>query len=178
MKAVADDIALREAEIIDEFSVFDDPMDRYAYLIDVGKKLPALPDALQRDEFLVPGCQSKVWLLAEPKAGRVWFQADSNTAITRGIVALLLRVLSGQPAAAIGQTRLAFLDAIDLRTHLSSQRANGLASMIQRMKALAAASAGAGFIAGAEPVSGEGPGSGEGPVSGAGPGSGAQNPPA
>jgi len=178
MKAVADDIALREAEIIDEFSVFDDPMDRYAYLIDVGKKLPALPDALQRDEFLVPGCQSKVWLLAEPKDGRIWFQADSNTAITRGIVALLLRVLSGQPSAAIGQAGLAFLDAIDLRAHLSSQRANGLASMIQRMKAMAAALAGAGSIAGAEPGSGEGPDFGVGPGSGEGPDFGAQSPPA
>jgi cysteine desulfuration protein SufE len=172
MKTATDDIALREAEIIDEFSVFDDAMDRYAYLIDVGKKLPALPDDLQREEFLVPGCQSKVWLLAASQDGRVWFRADSNTAITRGIVALLLRVLSGQPAAAIGQARLAFLDAIDLRAHLSSQRANGLASMIQRMKALAAASAGAGQGSGA----GSGEGSGEGSVSGQGLDTAAQNP--
>jgi len=137
MNPASDDTALREAEIVDEFSIFDDPMDRYAYLIDVGKKLPVLPVALQRDEFLVPGCQSKVWLLSEQKEGRVWFQADSNTAITRGIIALLLRVLSGQSAAVIRSAELGFLDAIALRSHLSSQRANGLASMIARIKAMA-----------------------------------------
>ncbi|MBI1192703.1 MAG: SufE family protein [Bacteroidetes bacterium] len=130
-------MALREAEIIEEFSIFEDPMDRYAYLIDVGKKLPELPLALQRDEYLVPGCQSKVWLIGRRKEDRVWFQADSNTAITRGIIALLLRVLSGQPAAAIQRAKLGFLDAIELRSHLSSQRANGLASMILRIKGIA-----------------------------------------
>jgi cysteine desulfuration protein SufE len=139
MSTATDDMAVREAEIVEEFSIFEDPMDRYAYLIDVGKKLPALPAALQRDEFLVPGCQSKVWLIPEHKAGRVWFQADSNTAITRGIIALLLRVLSGQPAAAIQSAGLGFLDAISLRAHLSSQRANGLASMINRIKTMAGA---------------------------------------
>ena len=131
------DIQERDREIIEEFSIFDDPMDRYAYIIDLGKKLPAFDEALQRDEFLVPGCQSKVWLIGALKEGRVMLQADSNTAITRGIVALLLRVLSGQPASAIEKAPLNFLDAIELRSHLSSQRANGLASMIKRIRALA-----------------------------------------
>ncbi len=137
MMKVMDDIAGREEEIIREFAIFDDPMDRYAYLIDVGKKLPDFPEPLRRDEFLVPGCQSKVWLIARLRDGNIDLQADSNTAITRGIIALLLRVLSGQTADRIVRAPLSFIDAIQLRAHLSSQRANGLAAMINRIKILA-----------------------------------------
>jgi cysteine desulfuration protein SufE len=133
----ADDIASREAAIVEEFAIFDDPMDRYAYLIDLGKAMEPMPEALHRDELLVPGCQSKVWLTGSLEEGRVRLIADSNTAITRGIIALLLRVLSGQTPAAIRSAPLNFIDAIQLRSHLSSQRANGLAAMIQRIRGLA-----------------------------------------
>lgn len=130
-------IAAIEAEIVDEFSLFDDPMDRYAYIIDLGKKLPAWAAERQADHKLIPGCQSKVWLEAEAREGRMHYDADSNTVITKGIVALLIRVLSGQSPQAVVDAPLGFIDAIALRSHLSSQRANGLASMIERMKAAA-----------------------------------------
>jgi cysteine desulfuration protein SufE len=127
-----------EDAIVEEFSIFDDPMDRYAYLIDLGKRLDAWPAERQTDDKLVPGCQSKVWLEAEALPdGRIRFDADSNTVITKGIIALLIRVLSGRPAAEIAAAELGFIDRIDLRAHLSGQRANGLASMVRTMKALA-----------------------------------------
>lgn len=123
-----------EDEIVEEFDLFDDQMDRYEYIIDLGKKLPALDAKFQTDDFLVKGCQSKVWLHAYEKDGRLFFEADSNTAITKGIIALLLRVLSGQKPADILNAQLGFIDKINLRAHLSSQRSNGLTSMIQRIK--------------------------------------------
>ena len=126
-----------ESEIIEEFSLFDDQMDKYEYLIDIGKKLPALDAKYMSDDFLVKGCQSKVWLHAFEKEGRIFFEADSNTAITKGIIALLVRVLSGQRGIHILSAQLEFIDKINLRAHLSSQRSNGLTSMIHKMKAYA-----------------------------------------
>jgi cysteine desulfuration protein SufE len=126
-----------ENEIVEEFGLFDDQMDKYEYIIDLGKKLPALDAKYQVDDFLVKGCQSKVWLHAAEKEGRLFFEADSNTAITKGIIALLVRVLSGQKAKDIANSKLGFIDKINLRSHLSSQRSNGLSSMIQKMKAYA-----------------------------------------
>jgi cysteine desulfuration protein SufE len=128
-----------ENEIVEEFSLFDDPMDKYEYIIDIGKKLPALDAKYMTDDFLVKGCQSKVWLHAYEKDGNIFFEADSNTAITKGIVALLIRVLSGQKADAIISAPLSFIDKINLRSHLSSQRSNGLNAMIVKMKAYAKA---------------------------------------
>lgn len=130
-------IAEIEQEIIDEFALFDDQMDKYEYIIDIGKKLPALDARYMTDDFLVKGCQSKVWLHAYQKDDRIYFEADSNTAVTKGIIALLVRVLSGQKAAEVIACPLSFIDAIQLRAHLSSQRSNGLTAMIQRMKAYA-----------------------------------------
>ncbi len=127
-------IAEIEAEIVEEFELFDDQMDKYEYIIDLGKKLPALEAKYQTDDFLVKGCQSKVWLHAYEKDGLLFFEADSNTAITKGIVALLVRVLSGQKPSDILSAQLGFIDKINLRAHLSSQRSNGLTSMIQRIK--------------------------------------------
>lgn len=132
-------IADIEAEIVEEFDLFDDQMDKYEYIIDIGKKLPPLDAKYMADDFLVKGCQSKVWLHAYEKDGAIYFEANSNTAITKGIVALLVRVLSGQKAADIVNSPLAFIDKINLRAHLSSQRSNGLTAMVQRMKAYAAA---------------------------------------
>lgn len=132
-------IAETEAEIIEEFSGFDDPMDRYEYLIDLGKELPELSEQYKQDGFLVKGCQSKVWIVPEKKEGRIFFLADSNTAITRGIVSLLLRVLSGRTPQEIQDAQLGFMEIIQLRNHLSAQRSNGLSSMIALMKSYAAA---------------------------------------
>lgn len=128
-----------EDEIVEEFDLFDDQMDRYEYIIDIGKKLQPLDTKYTSDDFLVKGCQSKVWLHAYEQDGKLFFEADSNTAITKGIVALLVRVLSGQSAADIKSADLSFIDRINLRSHLSSQRSNGLTAMIHKMKAYAAA---------------------------------------
>lgn len=128
-----------ENEIAEEFALFDDQMDKYEYIIDIGKKLPALDAKYMTDDFLVKGCQSKVWLHAYDSDGKIFFEADSNTAITKGIVALLVRVLSGQRAEDILSSTLSFIDTINLRSHLSSQRSNGLTAMIVKMKAYAKA---------------------------------------
>lgn len=132
-------IAEQEDEIITDFEWFEDPMDRYEEIIERGKKLPPLKDEFHTDDFLVKGCQSKVWLHAYEKEGRIYYEADSNTAITKGIIALLVKVLSGQKPDDILNCPLEFIDAIQLRSHLSSQRSNGLTAMIQKMKAYAAA---------------------------------------
>ena len=126
-----------EKEIEEEFALFDDQMDKYEYIIDLGKKLPALDSKYMSDDFLVKGCQSKVWLHAYEKDGRIFFETDSNTAITKGIIALLVRVLSGQKASDILSASLQFIDKINLRSHLSSQRSNGLTAMITKMRAYA-----------------------------------------
>lgn len=128
-----------EDEITEEFALFDDPLDRYEYIIDIGKKLAPLDSKYMCDDFVVKGCQSKVWLHANKENGKIIYQADSNTAITKGIVALLVRVLSGQSAADILNAPLHFVDRINLRSHLSSQRSNGLSAMITKMKAYASA---------------------------------------
>ncbi len=128
-----------EEEIISEFSMFDDPMDRYEYLIEIGKKMPDLAETYKTEENIVKGCQSKVWLHSYFKDGKIYFEADSNTVITKGIVGLLVRVLSGQKPDDIINAELKFIDAIDLRSHLSSQRSNGLNAMIKQMKLYAIA---------------------------------------
>lgn len=123
-----------EAEIVEEFSLFDDWMDRYAYLIDIGKSLPDLDEEFKTEAFRVKGCQSNVWLHSWVDDGRVFFEADSDALITRGLVGLLMRVLSGQPAPEVADARLDFVDKIGLRQHLSTNRSNGLTAMINRMK--------------------------------------------
>jgi cysteine desulfuration protein SufE len=130
-----------ESEIIEEFSLFDDWMDRYGYLIDIGKELDNLDDRFKTEAFRVKGCQSNVWLHSWTEDGRVYFEADSDAMITRGLVGLLMRVLSGQPAGEIVATPLRFIDEIGLRQHLSTNRSNGLSAMIERMKASAAVAA-------------------------------------
>lgn len=132
-------IAEIEDELVEEFDLFDDQMDKYEYIIDLGKKLPALDARYMTDDYLVKGCQSKVWLHAYQKDNLVFFEADSNSSITKGIIAILIRVLSGQSAKEIINNPLAFIDRINLRSHLSSQRSNGLTAMIQRIKTYAGA---------------------------------------
>ena len=121
-------------EVVEEFAIFDQWMDKYEYIIDLGKKLPLIDDQYRHEENLVPGCQSRVWLHAELDQDRVYFTADSDAIITKGIIALLIRVLSGQPADQISQADLYFIDRIGLKEHLSPTRSNGLVNMVARLK--------------------------------------------
>ncbi len=128
-----------QAEIIEEFSMFDDWMQRYEYLIDLGKSVPTIEESFKKDENLIRGCQSKVWLHAELEHGIVKFTADSDAILTKGIVALLLRVFSNQTPQDILDTEPFFIDEIGLKEHLSPTRANGLVSMIKQIKLFALA---------------------------------------
>lgn len=120
--------------IIEEFELFDDWLDRYQYIIDLGKKLEPLAPEEQRDEALLDGCQSQVWLIAEGDADRMVFRANSDAAIVSGLIFLVLRVYSGRCAKEIVDTPPDFVDAIGLSQHLSQTRANGLASMLAAIK--------------------------------------------
>jgi len=131
-------IAEIEDEIRDEFAMFDDWEDRYNYLIDLGKDLPLIDPALKTDDRLIKGCQSRVWLHAQTQDGNVTYTADSDAIITKGLIALMVRVLSGQKPEDIVHAELSFIDDIHLREHLSPTRSNGLVSMINQMKRYAA----------------------------------------
>ncbi len=126
-------------EIIQEFELFDDWMDKYDHLIEMGKNLPLIDEQYKTDDYIVKGCQSKVWLNAKINDDRVEYTADSDAVITKGIIALLIRVLSGQKAKDILETELYFIDKIGLKEHLSPTRSNGLLSMIKQMKLFALA---------------------------------------
>ncbi|MBL4643738.1 MAG: SufE family protein [Flavobacteriaceae bacterium] len=128
-----------QEEIIDEFSMFDDWMERYEYIIDLGKSLPLIDAAHKLDENLIKGCQSKVWLYSELNEDTLVFTADSDAILTKGIVALLLRVFSDQKAKDILAADTKFIDEIGLKEHLSPTRANGLVSMIKQIKMYAIA---------------------------------------
>lgn len=120
--------------IISDFELFDNWDDKYNYIIELGKKQPALDAQYKTEENLVRGCQSQVWLHAYTKEGRVFFEGDSDAIIVKGLVSLLIKVLSGHPPQEIAQADLYFLEKIGLQQHLSMTRANGLASMIKQMK--------------------------------------------
>ncbi len=120
-------------EIIEEFSMFDDWMDKYEYIIEMGKNLKGIPEELKKEEFLIPGCQSRVWLIPEKKDGKLHFQADSDAIITKGIVSLLLRVFNDRTPDEISASKLFFIDEIGLSSNLSPTRANGLASMVDKI---------------------------------------------
>ena len=128
-----------QEEIIDEFSMFDDWMDRYEYIIDLGKSLPLINERYKLDENLIKGCQSKVWLHSELNNDTLVFTADSDAILTKGIVALLLRVFSDQKAQDILGADTLFIDEIGLKEHLSPTRANGLVSMLKQIKMYAIA---------------------------------------
>lgn len=127
-----------EAEIVEEFSFFDDWQDRYKYIIDLGRSLPEFPETLKTDDNKVSGCQSQVWFMAEEKEGRLYFKATSDAAIVSGLIALLLRVYSGHKPETILQAEPEFISRIDLADHLSPTRSNGLFAMIRAIKNLAA----------------------------------------
>jgi|TARA_R110001592_G_scaffold127307_3_gene339023 cysteine desulfuration protein SufE len=128
-----------QEEIIDEFSMFDDWMERYEYIIELGKSLPIIDAQYKLDENLIKGCQSKVWLFSELENDTIKYTADSDAILTKGIVALLLRVYSDQKPAAILTAETSFIDKIGLKEHLSPTRANGLVSMIKQIKMYAIA---------------------------------------
>lgn len=123
-----------ENTIIDEFSMFDDWMDKYNYLIDMGKTLLLIDPKYKTDQYLISGCQSRVWVHATLENEKVKFTADSDAVITKGIVNLLIRVLSNQSPEDIINSNLNFIEAIGLKEHLSPTRSNGLTSMIKQMK--------------------------------------------
>ncbi|HQF56390.1 MAG TPA: SufE family protein [Fibrobacteria bacterium] len=129
----------REDEIVEEFSMFDEWLDKYQHIIEMGQKLTGIDEAFRTDDYKVKGCQSQVWLQPGIENGVVVFKADSDAAITKGLVALMVRVLSGAPAKEIADAPLEFLERIGLREHLSPTRSNGLVSMVKQMKLYAAA---------------------------------------
>lgn len=126
-------------EIVDEFSMFDDWMERYEYIIELGKGLPIIEDQYKTEDNIIKGCQSKVWVHAEEKDGKVVFTADSDAILTKGIIAILIRAFSNQTPAEILEANTDFVDEIGLKEHLSATRANGLVSMIKKIKMYALA---------------------------------------
>jgi cysteine desulfuration protein SufE len=126
-------------EIVDEFSMFDDWMQRYEYIIDLGKSLPLIDEQYKTEDNIIKGCQSKVWVHAEQNGDKVVFTADSDAILTKGIIAILIRAFSNQKAADILESNTDFIDKIGLKEHLSPTRANGLVSMIKKIKMYALA---------------------------------------
>lgn len=128
-----------QEEIIDEFSMFEDWMQRYEYIIELGKSIPLIDEKYKTDENIIKGCQSKVWIHADENNGKIDFTADSDAILTKGIIALLLRMYSGHTPEEILGADTDFIDEIGLKEHLSPTRANGLVSMIKQLKLYAVA---------------------------------------
>ena len=128
-----------QAEIVEEFNIFEDWIEKYEYIIELGKSLPMIDDKHKIDSNLIKGCQSRVWLHADHQDRKIIYSADSDAIITKGIVAILIRVLSNQTAEEIAKSDLAFIDKIGFKEQLSQTRANGLVSMIKEIKLYALA---------------------------------------
>ena len=128
----------KQQQIIDDFSLYEEWLDKYEYIIELGKALPPFPEELKTEDRLIKGCQSRVWLNCEVSGGVLNFTADSDASITKGLISLRIRVYSGQTAQAILNDDFSFLDALGLKENLSPTRAGGLASMIATIKAKAA----------------------------------------
>jgi cysteine desulfuration protein SufE len=124
----------KQQEIISEFSLFDDWMEKYEFIIDLGKDLPLIDENLKTEDRLIEGCQSRVWLNSEINDGKMNYTADSDAIITKGIIGLLIRVLNSEEPKTVVETDLHFIKDIGLQEHLSPTRANGLAEMVKRMK--------------------------------------------
>ncbi len=129
----------KQDELIEEFEYLTDWVDKYEQIIQIGKELPLINDKFKQDKFLIKGCQSKVWLYPEFKDGRIYFTADSDAIISKGLVSLIVRVLSGFPPEDIRDADLYFIDRIGLKEHLSPTRSNGLVSMVKQIKLYAIA---------------------------------------
>lgn len=128
-----------QEEIVDEFAMFDDWMQRYEYIIELGKSLPLIEDQYKVEENLIRGCQSKVWLHAQKSDDKIVFTADSDAILTKGIIAILIRTFSDQKAVDVMNADTSFIDEIGLKEHLSPTRANGLVSMLKQIKLYAIA---------------------------------------
>ena len=128
-----------ENEIVEEFLLFDSWDDKYEYIIDLGKKLPPLEDQYKIDENRVRGCQSTVWLVADYKNGKIFYKAESDAVIVKGLISMLIRVLSGHSPDAIIEAKLDFIKQIGMTTHLAQTRSNGLLAMVKQMKNFALA---------------------------------------
>jgi len=128
-----------QEEIVDEFALFDDWMQRYEYIIELGKTLPLIEEQYKLEENLIRGCQSKVWLHAEKEDDKIVFTADSDAILTKGIIAILIRTFSDQKAVDVMNADMGFIDEIGLKEHLSPTRANGLVSMLKQIKLYAIA---------------------------------------
>ena len=126
-----------QAEVIEDFSMYDEWLDKYEYLIDLGRRLEPFPEELKTEDRLIKGCQSRVWLDTTVEGDRLFFRADSDAIITKGIISLLIGVYSGRTAAEIAADDFAFVDKLGLRENLSPTRANGLASMIETLRQIA-----------------------------------------
>lgn len=126
-----------EDEVVDSFSMYDEWLDKYEYLIDLGKNLAPYPDSSKTDDRLIKGCQSRVWLDYQMKDGKLWFTADSDAIITKGIISLLVSIYSDRTPEEIASSDFSFIEKIGLKENLSPTRANGLASMIATIKAVA-----------------------------------------
>lgn len=135
------DMTIKEVEngIVEDFSAFTDWMDKYEYLIELGKSLPIVSESGKTEQNLIKGCQSRVWLECEFRDGRLWFKADSDAIITKGIISLLISVFDGRTPAEIIDADVSFIDEIGLKENLSPTRANGLVSMLNQIKAYALA---------------------------------------
>lgn len=127
-------IAQIEDEIVDDFSLFDTWDEKYEYIIDMGKKLKPLEEEHKRDENKIKGCQSTVWMVSEFKDGKVFYRAESDAVIVKGLVSMLIRVLSGHTPKEIIDAKLEFIDRIGMKQHLAQTRSNGLLSMVKQMK--------------------------------------------
>lgn len=123
-----------ENEIVEEFSLFDEWDEKYEYIIDLGKKLPPLEDQYKKDENRVRGCQSTVWLVADYKDGKIVYKAESDAVIVKGLISMLIRVLSGHQPDEIIEAKLGFINEIGMMTHLAQTRSNGLLAMVKQMK--------------------------------------------
>ncbi|HNQ36740.1 MAG: SufE family protein [Prolixibacteraceae bacterium] len=128
-----------QQEIVSEFSAFDDWMDKYSYLIELGNALPPLDPTVKTTEYLISGCQSRVWLVPDFRDGLLWFRGESDAVIVKGLVALLLRVVSGRTPGELASAPLHFIDEIGLSQHLSPVRSNGLLSMVKQIRLYAVA---------------------------------------
>jgi len=128
-----------QEQVVSEFSLFDDWMDKYNYLIEMGKSIPIIDEHFKTNQYVITGCQSKVWLHADYRDGKIFFSADSDAIITKGIVNLLIRVLTGHTPDEILNADMDFIEKIGLREHLSPTRSNGLTSMVKQMKLYALA---------------------------------------
>jgi cysteine desulfuration protein SufE len=131
---MSSEAAVAQAELVEEFRFFDNWMDRYQYLIDMGRRLPEFPDADRIDDNKIRGCQSQVWFVAEKRDDRLEFRAISDAAIVSGLIALLLRIYSGRTPQDILDTPPDFVEALDLQAHLSPTRSNGLSSMLKAIR--------------------------------------------